>query len=122
MRWTPRIPSIAIRLSGTSLARFESGANVGADASHEVGIAEDPIAHRHTVLPRVDCFVPEHQPREVDRELVGWLVRADRITELALVAEVDDVLVHGQIEPLERVGLTHDVGTRLRGVRTLRLL
>jgi len=53
--------------------------------------------------------VAEHQAREVDRELVRGRVRADRIAELALVAEVHDLLVDRQRQLLQRLVLAQDV-------------
>jgi hypothetical protein len=61
------------------------------------------------MLLGMDRLVAQHQAREVHGKLVGGGKRADRIAELALIAEVHDLLVHTQREALEGISLAHDV-------------
>ena len=70
---------------------------------HRVGRAEDPLAQGDSFLLRLVDLRPQHQLREIHRELVRWNVRAFRIAELALVAELDDLSIIAFLEQADRV-------------------
>ena len=70
---------------------------------HRVGRAEESLAQRDSLLLRLVDLRPQHQLREIHRELVRRNVRALRIAELALVAELDDLPVIAFLEQVDRV-------------------
>ena len=71
----------------------EARDRAGGEAAETVGIAEDALAECDAALAHFRQLRAEHEPWKIDRELVRRRVGALHVAELALVAEVDD-LVH----------------------------
>ena len=97
---------ITLRATPTWLIALTTGAKRGGDLALEVRAGEELGARRDLALLLLDRERPQHEPREVDHELLLALghVRAHDVAELALVALVDDALVLAVGEHLHVVG------------------
>jgi len=62
------------------------------EAPDQLGVSEEAILERYTLLPGFGRARAEHEPRKVDLPAVRRRVRAVVVAELALVAEVYDLL------------------------------
>ena len=83
------------------------GVGQGGDRGHHgtdgVGGPEEAVLQRDPFIAGLDRLGPEHEAREVHRELVRGDVGADREAELAVVAEVDHPLEVAWGEAIDRV-------------------
>src|SRR4026209_406914 len=98
--WMAPPLSINLRVTHTPLTPIPTRGGGAADAPAQVGVSEEAILQGHALRPGVRGARPQHQARKVHRPAVRRGVRAVVEAELALVAEVDDLLDVGRGELL----------------------